>query len=245
MNCGDENESDADYLAALVGEWMVTTMTFSGCPEAEMNGTFDANHSASYHITINSNGTFSMVGECGNETQTGTITDVSATAMTLCETGEVDCTPDNYALVGDVLTINTEDSGCQQVIVLARNMNPADFLTPLVGSWVFKSQTKSNCSDGGASNGSETCTTDCPVLTISSDCSYTFAESGSTTQSGSVIVSSTNIVICPSTEGDCGMGPNADTYSINGTTLTVSGRDTDENSNPAVTCDVTYELEKQ
>lgn len=243
MNCGSDDDNNGDdYLAALVGQWMMTNLAISGCNDSGNNGSMNMDHSASYHITINSDGSYRMTGECGTIEEMGTIRDVTANSMVICPSGETDCTPDSYTMSGNTIIITAEadeSTGCIETVTLMKDMNPADLLAPAIGTWTMTSMTRANCNDSGQ-NGSDNCITDCPTLTISSDCTYAFSEDGSSnTETGYIVVSETLVMLCPDGE-DCDFMNDADSYTLDGNILTVM---TDDDSDfPG--CDVTYVLTK-
>ncbi len=249
IQCGDDEpgEEEVDHLAPLVGSWMMTSITNSGCTNADENGTFDANNSYSILVTITADGTYTVT-QCGVVDETGTVSDVTADSFLFCETGVTDCTPDTYVLSGNTITVTTTDDespGCTVALTLTKDLNPADILAPLVGTWSLTAISASSC-DNPDDNGSDECTADCPTLTISADCTYSFVfpddMGGSETETGSVIATSSHILICENNaDQECEFDDDALTYVIDGSALTVTA--TDDSDFPG--CTVVYSLEKQ
>ncbi|MCR9251856.1 MAG: hypothetical protein NXI20_15630 [bacterium] len=248
FSCSDDSSSDEeeDFLAPLVGTWMITTQTNSGCTMSDYNGTLDWNNSSSLLITITSDGSYT-VSVCGTVDETGTISDVTETELTLCESGDNDCTPDSYVLSGNTLTVTTSDDeefpGCTINYTLAKDTDPADLLEPFVGQWTLTSITASSCDDS-SQEGTEECT-ECPVLTIAANCSYSFVfpddGNGSDTETGYIVVSSTTILLCEDdSDEDCEFEDDGLMYTLSGTTLSVVSDD--DNDLPG--CSVSYNLVK-
>ncbi len=242
-SCSEEDEggNGDDYLADLVGEWMITLQTNTGCDNSMYDGILDMDNSSSLHVTINANSTYS-ISQCGEIDETGDILEVTATTITLCETGDTDCEPEMYSLNGNTLTVTPSDpddsgdlAGCNVTFTLEKNRDPADLLDPLVGTWTFTSMIISNCQDAG----SEDCTMDCPTYTVDDDCSYMFDDGEGSPETGFVVIGDGWILTCADGE-DCDFEEDTDSFSIDGNTLSVTSDD--DNDWPG--CEVTYVLEK-
>jgi len=118
VSCGDDDE---DFLAPMVGTWDTFSIVTSGCTVVDENGTStcvdDKNLPvACVTITIKSDGTYTLIDNLEDpaETQSGMVT-VTATMITICETGIDDCEPDLYVLTGDTFSVTFTDedsSGC-------------------------------------------------------------------------------------------------------------------------------------
>jgi hypothetical protein len=115
VNCGGDDENE--FLAPLAGTWNISKLTSSGCNDSAEDGELTCTGTSCFVLTINSNGTYTLVDntEQPATTDSGTI-DATATTVTLCETGDTDCTPDSYTIVDGNLSVkfSDEDSpGCE------------------------------------------------------------------------------------------------------------------------------------
>lgn len=116
FNCGGDDE---DFLTPLVGAWDVFSISITGCDDESSNGTQtceDADMAAipCTTITIDSDGTYTLVDNTNGGSESGDVT-VTASKITLCATGDPNCTGDDYTLSGNALTVSfTEDDspGC-------------------------------------------------------------------------------------------------------------------------------------
>ncbi|MEP0985608.1 hypothetical protein [Ekhidna sp.] len=123
VNCGDDKDADADFLAQFVGTWQSSNITAAGCNDPEENGTLNCDPFC-FEITITANGTYSLLESGSQSPETGTIT-ATETTVTICETGETICdSQDPYSFSGEntfSITFTDEDSpGCQFTAVFNR-----------------------------------------------------------------------------------------------------------------------------
>lgn len=119
LGCSNDEE---DFLTPLVGTWETALITTSGCSNPNDNGTLTCTGGPCIEVTINSNGTYTLQDNIEQNSEAGTVT-VTATTITLCETGATDCEAETYSLSGDKLTFTfTEDDspGCLITIVFTK-----------------------------------------------------------------------------------------------------------------------------
>ena len=119
LGCSNDDE---DFLTPLVGTWETSTFTTSGCNDPLDNETINCTGAPCISVTINSNSTYTLQNNLDQSSDAGTVT-VTATTITLCETGATDCEAETYSLSGDKLTVTfTEDTspGCLFTIVLTK-----------------------------------------------------------------------------------------------------------------------------
>lgn len=110
------SKDDEDFLTPLVGSWETYSIVSSGCNDPDENGTFTCSGGPCIAVTINSNSTYILQFNLDNPpfTETGTVT-VTASTITLCETGATDCSAESYTLSGDTFVISFTDDdspGC-------------------------------------------------------------------------------------------------------------------------------------
>lgn len=110
-----------------------------------------------------------------------------------------------------------------------------DYLAALVGSWTLTNQAVTGDCTGAGNNA---CTSDCPVLTINANGSYTFDFGGGDSESGTVTVTATTITICETGSDDCGPLP----YVVAGNSISVT--DNDPGDADFAGCTVVYTLTK-
>ena len=119
LSCSDDEK---DFLTPLVGTWETSLITTSGCTDPDENGTLTCQGGPCLSVTINSNGTYTLQNNIDQTSEAGTVT-VTATSITICETGDTGCEADPYSLVGNTLTLTfTEDDspGCLFTIVFTK-----------------------------------------------------------------------------------------------------------------------------
>ncbi len=241
ISCGeDEGVEEEDFLTPIVGDWMLTSQTNTGCTNSQFNGTLDVNNSSSILISIAADGSYTMT-QCTETIETGTIDEITANSITICETGETNCEADEYSVSGNTLTIMGSDdgdfAGCTIAYTLTKNLDPADLLEPYVGTWTLASITVSGCDDAGT----ETCPENCPTLTITDDCAFQFVSEGTVEDTGYIVVSDGMALICSDDEDEsCEFEDDAVPVTVSATELSVTVDD--DNEFPG--CDVTYSFTK-
>ena len=110
------NKDEENFLTPLVGTWQTFVITSTGCTDPADNGTLTCTGAPCFEVSINSNGTYILQDntDLPAYTETGTVT-VTASSITLCETGATDCSPETYTLSGDTLVIiftDDDSPGC-------------------------------------------------------------------------------------------------------------------------------------
>ena len=110
------NKNEEDFLTPLVGTWETFVIASTGCDNPDDNGTLTCTGGPCFEVSINSNGTYILQDNTDLPiyTETGTVT-VTASSITLCETGATDCSPETYTLSGDTLVIiftDDDSPGC-------------------------------------------------------------------------------------------------------------------------------------
>ena len=119
LGCSNDEE---DFLTPLVGSWETFVITSTGCVDPDENVTLTCSGGPCIEVTINSNGTYTLQDNIEQTSEAGTVT-VTASTITLCETGATDCEAETYSLSGDKLTLTfTEDDspGCLFTIVFTK-----------------------------------------------------------------------------------------------------------------------------
>lgn len=105
-------------MTPLVGTWETYSMVQSECTDPDEEGTLTCTGGPCFELAINSNGTYVLTDNIDQSTETGTVS-VDATTITICETGETDCSAESYTLSGNTLVIIAADddvSGCTLTI---------------------------------------------------------------------------------------------------------------------------------
>ena len=114
------NDDEPDYLTPLVGNWETFSLATTGCNDPNDNVGFNCTGDIPcLELAINSNGTYVLTENITQSSETGTVT-ADATTITLCATGETDCTGETYTLSGSTLIViaTDDDDGCTMTINL-------------------------------------------------------------------------------------------------------------------------------
>jgi hypothetical protein len=120
ISCSKDDEPD--YLTPLVGTWEAFSQVFSECTDPDEEGTLTCTGGPCFEVAINSNGTYVLTNNITQSSETGTVS-VDATTITICETGDTDCSGDIYTLSGNTLVVivaDDEDTGCTITINLQK-----------------------------------------------------------------------------------------------------------------------------
>lgn len=122
VSCSDDDSAVTDPFTALIGTWNLTQEITANCTDVADNDVGIVCTTGCPQLVIAADMTYQFL-DGSTVVETGTISNVTATSVTICGTGDT-CGPLIYTIVGSTWTItDTDDSdlpGCTLTIVFTK-----------------------------------------------------------------------------------------------------------------------------
>jgi len=122
VSCSDDDSTVTDPFTAMIGAWNLSQEITANCTDAANNDVGVVCTTGCPQFVVSADMTYQFL-DGSTVVDSGTISNVTATSVTICETGAT-CGPLTYTLVGNTWTIVDPDDpdlpGCTVTIIFTK-----------------------------------------------------------------------------------------------------------------------------